>query len=195
MSARIIVFAKAPVAGRVKTRLGLPPEASLRLHDAFVRATLAMLAEYPDVEISTDAATEAWRDIAAARSVQAEGGLGERLLHAVEGALSAGREAVVVLGSDSPTLPGGHVDALLASGADVAFGPAEDGGFWGICCRRSHPAMFDGVEWSSSRTLETARGAMARCGLSVEVGPEWFDIDEPTDLERLRRSGSGWGID
>lgn len=187
LPARIIVFAKAPVKGRVKTRLCLDPETALRLHDAFVRDTLAVVARFPEVELSTDEGTSAWMDLAASRSVQASGGLGERLQTAIERALADGSQAVVIVGSDSPTLPAAHIEALVGLPAEVSLGPTDDGGFWGICCRRSHPAMFDGVEWSSPRTLDTTVAALERAGLVVAIGPAWYDIDGPADLARLAR--------
>jgi hypothetical protein len=91
----------------------------------------------------------------------------------------------MVVGSDSPTLPAGHLQKLLESGADVALGPCEDGGYYAIACRRVHERMFEGVEWSSPGALEqTARAARA-CGLSVDVGEAWWDVDEPASLARL----------
>jgi rSAM/selenodomain-associated transferase 1 len=188
-SSRIILFAKAPVRGRVKTRLQVSAERALALHDAFVRDTLEMLAAFPDVELSTDAATDAWSEYGLARSVQAPGDLGAKLYAAIAGALADGYRRVLVLGSDSPTLPAAHVSALLDSAADVALGPTEDGGYYGICCRRAAGGMFDGVEWSSARTLATTMCALEKAGLTVELGPAWYDVDLPADLERLAREG------
>jgi glycosyltransferase A (GT-A) superfamily protein (DUF2064 family) len=90
------------------------------------------------------------------------------------------------LGSDSPGLPPGHIRALLVSQADVAIGPTEDGGFYAIACSRTHPAMFDGVHWSTCSAFDDTVAASRRAGLTVEVGPAWFDIDRPEDLTRLR---------
>jgi uncharacterized protein len=188
VNARIIVFARAPVPGRVKTRLQLDPAAAARLHDAFVRDTLEMLAPFPDVELSTDAATHAWDEYAVARSLQSPGDLGARLYAALEGALGRGCRCALVLGSDSPSLPPGHIRALLSSAADVAIGPTEDGGFYAIACRRIVPGMFQGVEWSSARTLEYTVRTLTAAGLSVALGPPWFDIDEPGDLHKLAQS-------
>jgi rSAM/selenodomain-associated transferase 1 len=183
---RVVVFAKAPRRGLVKTRLRLDPALALRLHDAFVRDTVALARAFSgDVELCTDVETDAWRDLAVARGVQAPGDLGARLLAALNAAFARDARPVLVLGSDSPALPAAHLDSLLALAADVALGPAADGGFWGILCRRAHPALFEGVEWSSARTLETARAAAERAGLTVALGPEWYDVDEPADLARL----------
>jgi len=185
---RIVVFARAPIPGRVKTRLRLDPGTAARLHEAFVRDTLEMLAPFPDVELSTDADTDAWKEYPVARSLQCPGDLGGRLCAAIEGALRSGCRRVLILGSDSPTLPERHVRALLESTAEIAIGPTDDGGFYGIASSRAVPGMFQGVEWSSARTLESTLRALAAAGLRVELGPRWFDIDEPADLERLARS-------
>jgi len=61
----------------------------------------------------------------------------------------------------------------------------DDGGFYAIACRRIAPAMFEGVAWSTSNTLRDTVGALTYCGLSVELGPAWFDVDTPEDLQRL----------
>jgi glycosyltransferase A (GT-A) superfamily protein (DUF2064 family) len=95
----------------------------------------------------------------------------------------------MVVGSDAPAIPEGHLRMLLASTADVALGPTEDGGFYAIATRRTHSAMFTGVEWSSGLELRQTIRACEACGLTVELGPRWFDIDTPEDLERARAAG------
>jgi glycosyltransferase A (GT-A) superfamily protein (DUF2064 family) len=91
----------------------------------------------------------------------------------------------MVLGSDSPTLPRGHIQRLLDSKADVALGPCEDGGYYAIACRRVHAEMFTDVEWSTSHVLEQTERAVRASGLSVERGDLWYDVDGPEDLARL----------
>jgi rSAM/selenodomain-associated transferase 1 len=184
----VILFAKAPVPGRVKTRLGLDPERAAALHSWFVRQTLEMLERCAgvEVELSTDEPTVAWPEFSGRRTVQTSGNLGMRIYAGLRGALAAGRGKALVVGSDSPGLPPSHIHALLASRADVAFGPAEDGGFYAIACSRTDPAMFDAVHWSTSSALEDTVQASRNCGLTVELGPSWFDVDRPEDLARLR---------
>jgi rSAM/selenodomain-associated transferase 1 len=186
----MILFAKVPVAGHVKTRLAAEIGAvrAAELHRAFVADTLAKLRQFTDVadiELHTDTPTDAWTELAVARDVQTPGGLQLKLLHAFEGALQAGRPQVMILGSDSPTLPRAHVQRLLDSAADVALGPCEDGGYYAIACRRVHSGMFAGVEWSTANVLEQTERAAQRCGLSVERGDLWYDVDGPEDLTRL----------
>jgi rSAM/selenodomain-associated transferase 1 len=179
-----MVFAKAPLPGHVKTRLLLDHEIAVALHSALVRDTVERLAAY-DVELHVDRATDAWPELTVPRAVQAAGDLGAKMLAALDRSLSQGRERALVLGSDSPALPLSHIDSLLGARADVAFGPSEDGGFYAISCGRTHPAMFDDVPWSSPETLTATMRAVERCGLTVETGPSWFDLDEPASLNRL----------
>ena len=188
----ILLFAKAPVPGRVKTRLQpvLPAAQAASLHTAFVLDTLQILAsvDETDVELHTDTPTDAWSGLPVARKLQAEGGLGVKILSAAEAALGDGRPQVIIAGSDSPTLPAAHLAALRAISADVALGPCDDGGYYAIAFRRIHPAMFDGVTWSAGTTLQETAAACRRCGLTVEFGPAWFDVDSPADLVRLMSS-------
>lgn len=154
------------------------------LHRRMVSSALVRLARLGAVELHTDAATVEWPDFAGPRRLQVQGDLGERML----AALSLGLPAMIV-GSDAPAIPDAHLAALLASAADVALGPTEDGGFYAIAARRTHAGMFGGVEWSSGLELRQTIRACERCGLSVETGPRWFDIDTPEDLERARAAG------
>jgi len=186
----MILFAKAPVAGRVKTRLAreIGAERAAELHRAFVADSVAKLKEFTtvaDLQLHTDISTDAWSELDVAREVQTSGGLQLKLLHALGQALAAGRPQVIVFGSDSPTLPRAHVRRLLDSTADVALGPCEDGGYYAIACRCVHPDMFAGVEWSTPDVLEQTERAARACGLSVERGDLWYDVDGRDDLARL----------
>jgi rSAM/selenodomain-associated transferase 1 len=186
----MILFAKAPVVGHVKTRLATEIGAgrAAELHRAFATDSLARLKEFTivaDLQLHTDIPTDAWSELDVAREVQTPGDLQLKLLHALGRGLAAGRPQVIVFGSDSPTLPHAHVQRLLDSTADVAFGPCEDGGYYAIACRRIHPNMFAGVVWSTPVTLEQTEHAARACGLSVERGDLWYDVDGPDDLARL----------
>jgi rSAM/selenodomain-associated transferase 1 len=185
----IIIFAKAPIPGRVKTRLmpEFPPEAACRLHEAFVADTLEHVSELSaaDIELHTDQPTGAW-PCSAVRQLQAEGDLGHKIFFALDAALAAGRPLAMVVGSDSPTLPVEFLAELLNSAADASLGPTSDGGFYAIACRRVRPAMFEGVTWSSPETLAQTVRALGNSGLTVALGSSWYDVDSPADLARLR---------
>ena len=186
----LILFAKSPIAGRVKTRLCPPltPDQAAGLHSALVQDSVEMLSTFSgcaDLELCSDSAIEAWPDLTVARSIQAEGDLGARIFHVLAGALTSGREMAIVVGSDSPGLPSSHIGALLESEADVTLGPTLDGGFFAIACRRVHASMFEGVRWSTGFTLEDVARSAAPCGLKLATGPTWFDVDVEEDLERM----------
>jgi uncharacterized protein len=188
----IVVYAKAPVVGRVKTRLipKLGEMGATRLHQAFVEDTLTMvntLADSFDVELHTDVPTSGW-SWPGVRRVQSEGDLGNKMYATLRAALDSGRPLAMIVGSDSPSLSAEYLQNLAESRADVVLGPTSDGGFYAIACRKTDPEMFAGVTWSTARTRAQTNEAMAGCGLEVAEGPEWFDVDEPADLDVLIQS-------
>lgn len=191
----IILFAKAPVPGRVKTRLlpAVSADSAALLHSAFVRdavESLEALGAIADLELHTDIVTDAWPEITVSRKLQHEGDLGLKMFKALEFALHRGHPQALILGSDSPTLPPNYLRALLETEADVAFGPTTDGGYYAISARRVQPEMFHAVRWSTSHALQDTLDACGACGLSLASAPEWFDVDEPADLDQLRRTRS-----
>jgi len=186
----ILLFAKAPLPGRVKTRLQpvLSPTESAELHASFVGDALERLLGFnsiADLELHLDQETIAWTDFNVVRKLQAEGDLGSRMCHAARQALSEGREQALILGSDSPTLPLEYIKTLLDSPADIAFGPTDDGGYYAVKFRRLPAGLFENIEWSTERALEQSISSAKRLGMSVGHGPAWYDIDSPADLVRL----------
>jgi len=186
----VILFARAPVAGRVKTRLaaGVGAETAARLHLAFVRDVAARAAARYPIELHLDEITQDWPELDCPRRLQSPGDLGVRMRESLGVALAQGFESVAILGTDAPDLPVACIDDLFEGNSDVRLGPAEDGGFWGICCRRIVDTMFNGVPWSSARTLERTQAACRRAGLTVSLAACWADVDEPEDLRRLAAS-------
>ena len=187
---RLILFAKAPIPGLVKTRLCPPLEvaAASALHTSLVRDACELLMSFDGVaelELCLDTPTDSWSEYALTRTLQGEGNLGDRLRRAMIRALEQGSRQVMVVGADSPGLPAGHLQALLDAEADAALGPTEDGGYYAIKCRQTAPAMFDGIRWSSADTFHDTVRALSKCGFTVETGPAWFDVDEPPDLLAL----------
>lgn len=186
----VIVFAKAPVAGCVKTRLipRLGAEGAAALHDAFVRDLIGRLRVKFEVELHTDTETDAWRELGVARRLQVSGDLGARMLAALREALDAGRPSAMIVGADAPGVPLEFVEKLLQGGSDVGLGPAEDGGYWGIAARRVGCGMFRGVEWGSAEAMQQTQTACRAEGLTVELGDVWYDIDDSSGLDRLSSS-------
>ena len=190
----MILFAKSPIPGRVKTRLHpvLTPLESAALHQAFVGESLRRLAtlrDQYDLELHLAGDLDPWVEHAAIpRRTQSAGDLGDRMHYALKAALGAGHERAMIVGSDSPTLPLEYVHQLFALDADIALGPTDDGGYYAIAARRTHPAMFQQVRWSTEHTLADTIAAARAAGLSTALGSAWWDVDSPADLERLRAS-------
>lgn len=189
----LILFAKAPEPGRVKTRLAktIGTDNAAKLHRAFVEDTLQKATDLArqglvDIELHTDVETDAWVSNQVTHRLQAPGDLGHRMYYALHQAFVEGRTKAMIVGTDSPTLPPSYLLNLLELPEDAAFGPCSDGGYYAICCRRITAEVFRSVNWSAASTLEETMAAWHRAGLSTAVGESWFDVDEIEDLDRLR---------
>jgi len=187
----IALFAKAPVAGRVKTRLCPPltPREAAEIHLQFTTLMMKKISSFEavaSIELHTDVVTDAWSEWKVARRLQCEGNLGDRMLHAMKMSAHA-----MIVGSDAPTLPTEYLREILESKADVTLGPTEDGGYYAIACRAPVEArMFEGVRWSTEHTLVDTIRAVEACGRSVALGRQWWDVDSGEDLQRWRDT---WG--
>jgi len=197
----VVIMAKQPLAGQVKTRLCPPlaPDEAARLYGLFIQAIVedtTRLAREPgpgraEVALAhTPAGAEAaLRELVPAALplfAQSEGDLGERLAAIFDGLLAKGHEQVLVIGSDCPDLPCELIHDAIARLADPAvdlvLGPSPDGGYYLVGLKRPAPALFAGMAWSTEKvlaaTLERARGL----GLAVAMIQPWQDIDTHADL-------------
>jgi len=197
---RIALFAKAPVAGHVKTRLAdmLGPERAAGLHAALVRHALATMAEARlgplELWCSPDASHEFFarcaREWGATLHEQRGGDLGERMQRTFDEAFARG-EALVLIGSDCPALTAAHLAAAASALAshDAVFTPAEDGGYVLVGLARSVANLFDGIEWSSDRVMAATRERLLAAHARWHELPTLWDVDRPADYARLRREG------
>ncbi len=200
---RVLVFAKEPVPGRVKTRLAPPlsPEEAAALHAGLVLDTVErMLPPWPDgaprveLHVAGDVGHPLFAAIAE-RGVdllpQRGADLGERMAAALDRALGKVERAVLV-GTDCPALSADHVAralARLAGGADVVLVPATDGGYVLVGARREArdplPGIFAGVPWGTDRVLEATRERCDARGLALAELEPLPDLDRPEDLAAL----------
>ena len=118
---------------------------------------------------------------------QADGDLGQRMAAFFGRHLTAGAEAVVLLGTDSPTVPVDYVEQAFREleAANVVLGPATDGGYYLIGCRQL-PPVFDGIRWGGSRVLEETVACLADPMWRLALLPPWYDVDTPDDWQMLR---------
>jgi len=191
----ILLFSKAPVPGRVKTRLQpvLSADQCAELHLSLTEDVIDTLMGFRDsakIELHLDTHSKAWPDCDFPRLLQQGSDLGQKMRNAAIDALSRGFSPVLLLGSDAPDLPASHISSLLQSSADIAFGPASDGGYWGVLFRAAPAVLFDGVEWSTSQTLAQSMVQAELLGLKVELGPLWQDVDSVEDLHRIAQSAA-----
>jgi hypothetical protein len=188
---RIIVFAKEPVAGRVKTRLipVLGADGAARLAGEMLARTLAEAEETGlAVELCGEPDAALWHEGPAQLTAQGDGDLGERLSRAAARVLSEG-EPVLLIGADCPDLDrhrlAAAADALAAH--DAVIHPAEDGGYVLLGLRRFDPTLFAGIAWSTGSVFADTLRRIQGLGWSVDVRETLRDVDEPADLPLLRR--------
>jgi rSAM/selenodomain-associated transferase 1 len=197
MRRALIVVGKAPVPGRTKTRL-VPPlsaGAAAALYRGFLLDTLQLARGLGWERISLvhprgDAPLLHGWTPGVQLLEQPREGLGQALRFAFERHFGDGCETVTLIGSDNPTLPVELVlDAqdALARGNDLAIGPSLDGGYYLIGMRQPHLGVFDRIDWSTSRVYAQTLERAATLDLRVHAVREWYDVDEPEDLDRLQR--------
>ncbi|HLB15429.1 MAG TPA: TIGR04282 family arsenosugar biosynthesis glycosyltransferase [Burkholderiales bacterium] len=197
MTTPIIVFAKAPRPGAVKTRLipALGAAGAARLHERLVERTLATAAAagVGPLELCVDPASDPFLAARAAAygatlTGQGPGDLGARMHRAFERAL-AGASAAILVGADCPALTLEYLREArdgLASGYDVVIGPAADGGYVLIGLRHVDSSLFERIRWGGPEVLEDTRTRFGALGWRWRELDTLWDIDRPEDLERLR---------
>ncbi|KPV39629.1 hypothetical protein AN478_10915 [Thiohalorhabdus denitrificans] len=196
-SARLLVFAKAPVPGRVFRRLApaLGAGDRVRLHMRLTAATLERLAGAGPWRTRLYAAPPAGAPFlrACARRhripLRPQHGrdLGERMRHTLEEALAGGGPAVLV-GTDLPERGPESVAAAfraLAEGADAVLQPTEDGGYGLIGLARPLPELFRAIPWGTERVAAVSRERLRAAGAEWRELPATWDVDRPEDLARL----------
>lgn len=198
-STLIVVFGKAPQAGRVKTRLAplLGDAGAARLHARLLERTVAtaLAAGCGPVELHGSPALHgSLRSLAERHGIrlvgQGRGDVGDRMLLAFREGLRRYRRMVLV-GSDCPCL--GPADLGRAARAlhtcDAVIAPAEDGGYPLIGLRKVSPVVFEGVAWSTGEVMAQTRTRLERLGWRLRELRTVWDLDRPEDVLRLRASG------
>lgn len=120
---------------------------------------------------------------------QVGGDLGAKMQAFFAAAFAESADQVVLIGSDSPTLPHQFVEAAFANlnTNSVVLGPTPDGGYYLIGAARSTPPIFDGIAWSTREVWPQTVAKLRRADIRFAILPEWYDIDTRDDLRRLER--------
>ena len=205
------VMSKAPLAGRVKTRMVPPltPEEAAELNRCFLRDTAAAIssacshravgdarktARASAIAVYTPVGAElAYKDILPddfSLLPQRGDKFGERLYFAVEDLFKCGFDSVCLIDSDSPTVPAENfaeaVELLSTSDDRIVLGPSDDGGYYLIGVKKPHRHLFEQVDWSTERVLNQTIQRATEIGLEVKLLPSGYDVDDADSLRRLR---------
>ncbi|HEX2187898.1 MAG TPA: TIGR04282 family arsenosugar biosynthesis glycosyltransferase [Longimicrobiaceae bacterium] len=188
----VLVFVRAPEAGRVKTRLAaeVGAEAALRVYVRLAEHALAearvsgaaVRVHFTPAE--AEPAVREWLGEPAAYLPQAGGDLGERMRAAFEAAFEAGYRRVAIIGSD---LPGLSAELLrrafaLLEASDAVLGPARDGGYYLLALRRVVPDAFRGIAWSTDGVLRETVERLRDAGAEPAMLETLADVDLAADL-------------
>ena len=201
MKTCLTVFAKQPIPNRVKTRLipPLSPEQAATLYTAFLIDWCEALAELADVDIVIAyTPPEAQPDLQtligddATYIPQIGDDLGERLTSATQWAAEHGYTKILIVGSDSPTLPILYVSEAITrlNTQDVVIGPSVDGGYYLIGFAVENlttivPLVFSEVAWSTADVLQQTITRIQSAEATLGLLPPWYDIDNAEDLAFL----------
>jgi uncharacterized protein len=194
----LIVVAKRPAPGKTKTRLCPPltPELASALYECFLLDTLAHMrqvrhARHVIAYLPHDEREYFYQFASDFELTPQEGDdLGERLDRALTSYLSRGYARVIIMDSDSPTLPPDYLSQafdVLSDGADVVLGPCDDGGYYLIGIKSPAPRLLREVHMSTPTVAAETIALAKEEGLKLTSLPVWYDVDDVSSLFRLMR--------
>ncbi len=190
---RLLIFAKQPVPGQVKTRLQpeYTPEQSAEIASFMIRATVelavtawpgdVMLYAWPGIDHPLF--RQLARDFRISLAQQAEGDLGAKMLSAIREGIARGA-GTAIMGCDVPQCGWDVIDQAndwLARGKNV-LGPTEDGGYYFIGLQQARPELFDKIPWSSNQVLPVTLARAEKLGVELDLLKTLRDIDTADDL-------------
>ena len=201
MKTCVIVFAKNPIPNEVKTRLipPLSPEQAATLYTAFLTDWCEALAELSDVDlVIAYTPKDAHPDLQALIGdnaiyiPQIGAGLGERLTSATEWAVEHGWTKILLVGSDSPTLPISYISEALTllDSRNIVIGPSTDGGYYLIgfsaaASTTTVPHVFEEIAWSTADVFQQTVTRIRETEVTLGLLPPWYDIDTAENLAFL----------
>jgi rSAM/selenodomain-associated transferase 1 len=193
----ILIFAKTPYPGSVKTRLisTLGEEGATRLYVRLLKRLVDWISRTPyaiEIWVTPDVEHPLWEQLTDEYAVpvylQQGEDLGARMGLAAQQAFTRHRH-VAIIGVDSPALNAGHIRQTfhwLRHGEDAVLGPAEDGGYVLLGLNQYHPWLFEGHQWGRDNVAASTRTVLSDLGWCWRELPQLWDLDRPEDLERLK---------
>ena len=197
----VLVFAKTPLLGQVKTRLEsvLGQQGALALHKALIEAVICTVKgcglSVMELWVSSNIHHEYFVSLCNLMNIESNNiheqrgnDLGSRMAHAASTALQRA-DYVVLLGADCPSVDAGYLTQalqLLEQGEEIVFGPAEDGGYVLLGLRQVPSEIFTQIPWGTAEVMKLSRQRLQQAGKKwVELSERW-DVDRPEDLSRLK---------
>jgi uncharacterized protein len=194
----LIIFAKKPVPGQVKTRLipALGVEGASALYRQLLELTLRNTGAWPGpryLYCAPDSRDPFFASLAAEHGLRLRDQTGSDLGERMASALADFAQGALLIGSDCPVLTGDHLEqaATALQQVDTAIIPSEDGGYVLIGQRQPSAAPFCAMQWSHADVLKDTRARLQTAGLSWWEGAPLWDLDEPADLPRFEALGHG----
>jgi rSAM/selenodomain-associated transferase 1 len=192
----LILFARDPVLGQVKTRLQSKfDEATvLDLYTRFLQDSIDKICSLNDVTpfigAYPNSSSQYFKNVSEQKNItifpQEGGDLGERMKNAFLKLVDDGYQKVVIIGSDSPSLPLSYLESAFDSDGEVVIGPSTDGGYYLIGMNRKVTDVFSNISWGTESVLSKTMDRLREDGAKLKLLPLWYDVDHPEDLKFLK---------
>jgi len=199
----ILLFAKAPIAGKVNTRLipDIGEQAATQLQYDFIHQRLQMLAdaELCDVilmcalDIEHECFVQCQQKYPVVLKEQSGGDLGARIIDGMASALESYKHCIVI-GSDAPALTATDIQQAietLQKQTDVVFVPAEDGGYVLVGLNQPYTCLFADIDWGTPEVLQQSRDVLKQKNIAFEELATRWDVDRLADYQRYQRLLAG----
>lgn len=187
----IIIFAKAPLLGQVKTRLmsSLTEKERLNLYESLLKGTLRKLTGIEDVDTFIcywpPDANDYFAQFSLESFPQSDGDIGIKMFNALKKVFDSSYKKAVLVGVDIPDISSKTASKAfeILNKKDLVFGPARDGGYYLVGMKWPMREIFEGIEWSTKETLKQSVKKASAQGYSVDFTETLLDIDTPDDLK------------
>jgi rSAM/selenodomain-associated transferase 1 len=208
MNPVVLIFARYPEPGSVKTRLcpGLSPAQAAHLQRAMTEDVVALheagaahdtIVCFSPAELRDNFSS--WLGEGVSLMPQEGDDLGERQLGAMRAAFDLGYDGAVIIGTDCPFVTRPDIESAFESlkAADLVLGPSEDGGYYLIGARKAYPPLFEGIEWGGPRVLEDTLKKAEAAHVSTRLLEPHLDVDRYDDLRTVysllkAEAAAGW---
>ncbi|OIR01350.1 guanylyl transferase CofC like protein [mine drainage metagenome] len=196
MKQALIIFTKNLIYGQVKTRLAatVGNDMALTVYQRLLQHTAAITHHLPLNKIifysNSLVEKDIWNNDVYKKQLQSGIDLGERMQNAFLSAFKEGNSEVAIIGTDCLELTSAIILNAFENlkNNDVVIGPAQDGGYYLLGMKQTHPQLFQNISWSTDEVLKQTLSVCNNLNLSVYLLPQLSDIDNENDLNKVKES-------